>query len=106
MSVLSDRPALVLPLNYKGVSGFGVQVLGSSSKNDSFGNYKYTVEVRNNSGKIRKTIKVSYILSFQPNIKIAKTLTGHIDNVRSVRFSPDGTKIVSGSSDYNVKIWE
>jgi len=35
-----------------------------------------------------------------------RTLTGHSDYVRSVAFSPDATRIVSGSADKLVKIWD
>ena len=31
--------------------------------------------------------------------------SGHSDSVSSVAFSPDGTKVVSGSGDRTVKIW-
>jgi len=34
------------------------------------------------------------------------TLTGHSGSVFSVAFSPDGTRVVSGSSDKLVKIWD
>ena len=34
------------------------------------------------------------------------TLVGHPDCVWSVAFSPDGTRIVSGSIDNLVKIWD
>ncbi len=37
--------------------------------------------------------------------KCLKTLEGHSDDVESVAFSPDGTKIISGSVDKTVKIW-
>ena len=37
---------------------------------------------------------------------IRQTLTGHTDSVYSVVFSPDGTRIVSGSSDETVQIWD
>jgi WD40 repeat protein len=33
------------------------------------------------------------------------TLTGHSGEVTSVAFSPDGTRVVSGSWDQLVKIW-
>ena len=32
-------------------------------------------------------------------------LSGHTDMVMSVAFSADGSKVVSGSYDYTVKIW-
>jgi len=35
-----------------------------------------------------------------------RTLTGHLEGVRSVAFSPDGTRIISGSEDGLVKIWD
>ena len=34
-----------------------------------------------------------------------RTLTGHSGNVLSVASSPDGKRVVSGSSDKTVKIW-
>ena len=34
------------------------------------------------------------------------TLTGHVGWVRSVAFSPDGKRVVSGSADNLVKIWD
>ena len=34
-----------------------------------------------------------------------QTLTGHKKQVRSVCFSPDETKLVSGSYDKYIKIW-
>ena len=34
------------------------------------------------------------------------TLTGHSSGVSFVSFSPDGKRVVSGSSDRLVKIWD
>ena len=34
------------------------------------------------------------------------TLRGHFGKVRSVAFSPDGKRVVSGSDDHLVKIWD
>ena len=38
--------------------------------------------------------------------KLINTLTGHTDRVNSVEISPDNTKIVSGSSDGIIRIWD
>ena len=35
-----------------------------------------------------------------------KVLMGHTDTVMSVAFSTDGTRIVSGSSDSSVRVWD
>ncbi len=37
--------------------------------------------------------------------KCLKTLYGHSNYVASVAYSPDGTKIISGSFDDTIKIW-
>jgi WD40 repeat protein len=39
------------------------------------------------------------------NFVCLKTLNGHSNYVRSVAYSPDGTKIISGSYDGTIKIW-
>jgi WD40 repeat protein len=36
----------------------------------------------------------------------AEKTNAHSDYVRSVAFSPDGSKIVSGSSDNTIKVWD
>ena len=46
----------------------------------------------------------SHILE-QIEIPCAKTLTGHARPITSVAFSPDGTKIVTGSWDKTAKVW-
>ena len=33
-------------------------------------------------------------------------MNAHSDYIRSVAFSPDGTKIVSGSDDGTLKVWD
>jgi WD40 repeat protein len=37
---------------------------------------------------------------------LSEKTKAHSDYVRSVAFSPDGTKIVSGSDDTTIKVWE
>ena len=44
------------------------------------------------------TITLDYILPI--------ILSGHDDNVRSIVFSPDGSRLVSGSYDDTIKIWD
>jgi WD40 repeat protein len=38
--------------------------------------------------------------------KCLKTLEGDSEGVLSVAYSPDGTKIISGSEDNTIKIWD
>ena len=58
-----------------------------------------------------KTFLISFLLSFyaenfisKTHKKRLKTLEGHSDWVNSVAYSPDGTKIISGSDDTTVKM--
>ena len=37
---------------------------------------------------------------------LSEKTNAHSDFVRSVAFSPDGTKIVSGSADKTIKVWD
>ena len=37
---------------------------------------------------------------------LSEKTNAHSDYVRSVAFSPDGTKIVSGSDDKTIKVWD
>ena len=37
---------------------------------------------------------------------VAEKANAHINRMMSVAFSPDGTKIVSGSLDKTIKVWD
>ena len=37
---------------------------------------------------------------------LSKKVNAHSDYINSVAFSPDGTKIVSGSADGTIKVWD
>lgn len=38
--------------------------------------------------------------------QVGEPLVGHDDSVNSVAYSPDGTRIVSGSNDRTIRIWD
>jgi len=65
---------------------------------DAFTYWKDTIAVGLNSGCI---IILNTITGTQMT-----TLSGHTDIVKSLAFSPDGTLLVSGSSDKVVKLWD
>jgi len=37
--------------------------------------------------------------------QLSEKTNAHSDHITSVVFSPDGTKIVSGSADKTIKVW-
>ena len=37
---------------------------------------------------------------------LSEKTNAHSDDINSVAFSPDGTKIVSGSLDKTIKVWD
>ena len=37
---------------------------------------------------------------------LSEKTDAHSQNITSVEFSPDGTKIVSGSDDWTIKVWD
>jgi WD40 repeat protein len=39
-------------------------------------------------------------------VQLSEKTNAHSDYIRSVAFSPDGTKIVSGSDDRTIKVWD
>ena len=43
--------------------------------------------------------------TFMSHIYLSQLFTGHSREVTSVCFSPDGSRIVSGSDDKTVRIW-
>ena len=43
--------------------------------------------------------------TFMSHIYLSQLFTGHSGTVNSVCFSPDGNRIVSGSDDQTVRIW-
>ena len=39
-------------------------------------------------------------------VQLSEKTNAHIGTISSVAFSPDGTKIVSGSADKTIKVWD
>ena len=52
--------------------------------------------------RIRKNVEEF----LKKQVSVLKTLEGHTGFVNSVAYSPDGTKIISGSVDRTIKIWD
>ncbi len=64
-----------------------------------------------NIGNHESIIRIWDIKNFQENHlkqnhKPDRTLQGHSDSIWAIAFSPDSTKLVSGSSDRTIKIWD
>ena len=57
---------------------------------------------------IFRAFPAGFVLYSEVNVgwRQMRTLTGHSDEVSSVHFSRDGTRVVSGSADHLVKIWD
>ena len=70
--------------------------------------YKFRAYITNEAGTSYGTVRTFTTEEEIPesNYIRLKTLTGHSSSVESVAYSPDGTKIISGSMDETVKIWE
>ncbi|MEE0882640.1 MAG: PEGA domain-containing protein, partial [Bacteroidales bacterium] len=73
-------------------------------KKEGFKDFSTKIKIEEN-----KIAQYTFTLQEKPKFteyKLLKTLNGHSDDVYSVSYSPDGTKIVSGSLDKTVKIWD
>ncbi|MCB9000328.1 MAG: hypothetical protein H6540_09755, partial [Bacteroidales bacterium] len=61
--------------------------------------------------QIAETVKGCQLLPLQPTLEapggaLLRTLTGHSGGVRSVALSADGSRVVSGSDDNTLKVWD
>ena len=71
-------------------------------------------ELTREAGGVAKERSLLFLLrkemsaaSFEKSrLKLVGSLQGHSDTVYSVSFSPDGTKVASGSRDNTVKLWD
>ena len=73
-------------------------------KKEGFKDFSTKIKIEEN-----KTAQYTFTLQEKPKVpeyKLLKNLIGHSGYVYSVAFSPDGTKIISGSMDQTIKIWD
>ncbi|CAE7085759.1 unnamed protein product, partial [Rhizoctonia solani] len=57
-------------------------------------------------GSVFSTANAVQLWDVQTRKAASEPLTGHADAVRSVSFSPDGTRLVSGSLDKTIRVWD
>jgi WD40 repeat protein len=65
------------------------------------GGNEYRGKDGDNTIKIWNLSSINAIYTHEPNM----TLAGHSGEVSSVRWSPDGRKLASGSADHTIRIW-
>ena len=53
-----------------------------------------------------KTVQIWEIASGEVSVELTGGVAGHIDVITSVGWSPDGERIISGSKDKSVRIWD
>ena len=70
--------------------------------------YKFRTYITNEVGTSYGDVKTFTTEEEIPNViyTCLQTLAGHLNSVCSVAYSPDGTKIISGSFDNTIKIWD
>ncbi|BDM78830.1 AAA-like domain-containing protein [Acaryochloris marina] len=78
-----------------------------SAANPAFG-FALAIDTMNQSLSANEVevVAQSVLLKSIQRVQEINLLQGHQDSVNSVSFSPDGTRIVSGSSDNTVRIWD
>lgn len=82
--------------------------VGTGTKKDSFKAYNdiSDISVSPNGEMIAVAADDETLGVYSPQGKVVKKLKGHKGDVLTVRFSPDGKKIVSGGKDNTVIIWD
>lgn len=59
---------------------------------------------------IEETVKITFlpqaIFRCKPSTRCSATISGHTREILSVSFSPDGTKLATGSGDSTVRFWD
>ena len=90
-----------LQLKKEGFKDFSTKIKIEENK---IAQYKFTLQEKPKQeiAEIKPIVKNVNLTEY----KLLKTLNGHLDFVNFVAYSPDGTKIISGSGDKTIKIWD
>ena len=92
---LSEHPEQLIP-----------QLLGRLSYPSLLENSYIQSFLEQAKAKILPPALIPYLGSLQPpGTGLIRTLAGHLGFISSLAITPDGTKVVSGSNDRTIKIW-
>jgi WD40 repeat protein len=86
--------------------GTGEVIDITSDRNDGIADDFFPPAYSHDGSRIATVSNNSIVVTYTVNRKVVSTLNGHSADVTSVSWNPEGKKIVSGSRDATLRIWE